>query len=116
MVLDLEDGGLDASVFEEVLDEGGVEVGDTDVLNEARVDELLHGFPGLTDGDVLQCAVGALAVVVPLRGVADSGVNVLQGDGEVDEVKVEVVALEVLKGALESGADVLLSVVGVPEL
>lgn len=69
--LDLERGGLDARVAEEVDQEGALEVAeedsqqgrflqreievcipDTDVLGEASIVDLLHGLPGLTDGDV----------------------------------------------------------------
>lgn len=58
----------------------------------------------------------ALAIVVPARWVADLGVDVFEGDGEVDEVEVEVVDAPVGKLLADDGLDLLAVVEGLPEL
>ena len=60
--------------------------------------------------------VRGVRVVHPLGGVSGLERNEGEGDGEVDEVEVEVVQPEVVEGALARVADVFLAVVGVPEL
>jgi len=58
-----------------------------------------------------------LAIIsVPLRGVAVGGINVLEGDGEVDEVEIEVFQSPVLELELASGLDVFLGMESIPEL
>jgi hypothetical protein len=53
---------------------------------------------------------------VPAGGVADAGVDVLEGYGEVDEEEVEVVDLPVGELAAGDGLDALLVVEGLPQL
>jgi len=53
---------------------------------------------------------------VPARGVADRGVDILEGDGEVDEIEVEVVDAPVGELLADDGLDALTIVEGVPEL
>ena len=115
VVLDLEGGGADLGVAEEVVQELGLEVGDTDALGETLLDERLHGGPGLLDGG-LGGADLALAVKVPAGRVADRGVDVLEGDGEVDQVEVEVVDTPVGELLADNGLDAVAVVEGVPEL
>lgn len=113
--LDLEGGGADLGVLEGVVEGLGLVVGDADAAGEALLDEAFHGAPGLLVGglgppDLL------VAVVVPAGGVADAGVDVLEGDGEVDEEEVEIVDLPV--GELPAGdrLDPVDVVEGLPQL
>ena len=115
VVLDLEGGRADLGVAEEVVQELGLEVGDTDALGETLLDEALHGGPGLLDGG-LGGADLALAVIVPAGRVADGRVDVLEGDGEVDQVEVEVVDTPVSELLADNGLDAVAVVEGVPEL
>ena len=50
MNLDLEKRRANSSISEEVNEQGALEIGDTDRLHEANVDEMLHYLPGLLDG------------------------------------------------------------------
>lgn len=52
MKLNLEGRGLDARVAEEVNEDTALEVGNTNVLGDALVRELLKSLPGLPDGDL----------------------------------------------------------------
>lgn len=113
--LDLEGGRADLGVLEGVVEGLGLVVGDADAAGEALLDEALHGAPGLLVGglgppDLL------VAVVVPAGGVADAGVDVLEGDGEVDEEEVEVVDLPVGELPAGDGLDPVDVVEGLPQL
>ena len=115
VVLDLESGRGDLGIAEEIIKELSLEVGDTDVLGETLGDEALHGAPRLLDR-----SVGAddlrLAVDVPAGRVADAGVNVLESDGEVHNVEVEVVDAPVGELLLGDGLHTLGIVERVPQL
>lgn len=113
--LDLEGGRADLGVLEHVVESLGLEVGDTDGLGKTLLNESLHGLPGLLVGG-LGPADLLLAVVVPAGRVADLGVDVLEGDGEVDQEEVKVVDLPVGELAAGDGLDALLVVEGLPEL
>jgi hypothetical protein len=58
----------------------------------------------------------ALAIVVPARGVADLGVDVFEGDREVDEVQVKVVDAPVGELLAADGLDLLAVVERLPQL
>lgn len=115
VVLDLQGSRRDLGVAEEVVEELALEVGDTDALGELVLNEALHGSPGLLDGGLGGADLG-LAIVVPAGRVSDGGVDVLEGDGEVDEVEVEVVDAPVGELLLDDGLYALAIVEGVPEL
>lgn len=115
VVLDLEGGGQNTSVAEKVEDQSSVVVADTNALGKALVNELLHGLPcvgksSLAGGDVLA------TLVLPAGRVADGGVDVLQGNWEVDNEEVKVVDAPVLELLVADRLDALLVVEGVPEL
>lgn len=116
VVLDLQGGGLDAGVAQEVVEQLGLEVGHADAAGEALVGEALHGLPGLLDGGLGGADLGAGVVDEPARRVADRGVDVLEGDGEVDEVEVEVVDAPVGQLAAGDGLDAVAVVEAVPQL
>lgn len=113
--LNLESRGADLGILEHVVDGLRLEVGDADASGKALLDELLHGAPGLLVGGLAPADL-LVAIVVPAGRVADSGVDVLEGDGEVDEEEVKVVDLPVGELAAGDGLDVLLVVEGLPEL
>lgn len=71
---------MDASVAEEVEDQATLEVGDTNVLDEAGVNQLLHTGPGLVER-VVGGADLILAIVGPSGRIANRGVDVLESDG-----------------------------------
>lgn len=88
VVFDLEDGDGDFGVAEGVHEEGALEVGDTDGAGEALFDEAFHSLPGLVDGDVdgFDALVDTVITLVgPGSGVVLGVVDVLEGDGEVDQ-------------------------------
>lgn len=113
--LHLEGGRADLGVLEGVVEGLGLVVGDTNALGETLLDELLHGAPGLLVGGLAPADL-ALAIVVPAGRVADAGVDVLEGYGEVDEEEVEVVDLPVGELAAGDGLDLVLVVEGLPQL
>ena len=49
MDLDLENGRADFGVTEEINEEGSLEVGNTDRLDQTEFNEFLQTFPGLLD-------------------------------------------------------------------
>jgi hypothetical protein len=114
--LNLEGSRADLGVLEQVVDGLGLEVGDTNGLGETLLNEVLHALPGLLVGGLAPADLSAGIIVVPARGVADLGVDVLEGDGEVDEEKIKVVDLPVGELAAGDRLDVLLVVVSLPEL
>lgn len=92
--LDLVDGGGDLCGLsvEQLLHVGDVEVGDADVLDLARAEQLLHLAP----------CVDEVPVGVVLLQVLWVG-----GAGPVHEVQVKVVCLQVLEGLAEALGDAL---------
>lgn len=89
VVLDLESLGELLGVAGEVEEETTVVVGDTNVLGETLLLERLECGPGLVerslDGGDLSVLIG------PAGRVLDLGVNVLDGEREVDDVEIKVV-------------------------
>lgn len=114
VVLNLESGRADARVAQQVHDQLGAEVADTNAAGELLVDQGLHGRPGLLDGGIAELKLGAVAA--PAWRVADGGVDVFQGNGEVDDVQVEVVDTPISKLLTADGLDLVALVEGVPEL
>ena len=82
---------------QELFNVSGAEVGHADAPGQALVDQALEGGPGLPDGGLAGADLGLGVVVVPARRVAHRRVDVLGGDGEVDQVEVEVVEAPILK-------------------
>ena len=113
VVFDLEGGGASFGVAEEVHEELAVEVADADALGQALALDFLHGGPGLLDAGV--AGYDVLAVVGEAGGVADGGVDVFEGDGEVNYVEVEVVDAPVLELFFANWLDFVAIVEGVPE-
>lgn len=113
---DLEDGRLDLAVAEHVQDGLDVEVGDTNVAGLAVFNDLLEFAPAVLDGGAFIGEL-VLAGLDPAGGrVGFSDGSVLTGDREVDQVQVDVVETQVLELLVKGRADVILVVVGVPQL
>lgn len=114
VVLDLEGGRADAGVAEQVHQQLGAEVADADAASQLLVDQRLHGGPGLLDGGLaeLDLALG----VLPAGRVAHTGVDVLESDGEVHNVQVEVVDAQVGQLLAGDGLDPVAVVEAVPQL
>lgn len=91
----------------------GLEVGDINVVGEVGIDEVFYGGLGFLDGGFV--GVNFIVFVVLVGRVVDGGVDIFKGDGEVNEVEVEVV--DVLVGELffDDGLDVFIVVEGVLE-
>ena len=115
VVLNLERGRLDLGVGEHVEKQGSAVVAHTNALSQALVLELLKCLPCALQAGIAVLDL-TLAIVVPTRWVAHLGVDVLEGDGEVDEVQVEVVDAPVSKLLAADGLDLLAVVECLPEL
>jgi hypothetical protein len=112
VALDLVDGRCDTSTVNEGLEVLLGVVGDTDRAG-LLLGQLCHGLPCVDDGNVVE----HLDVVALEREKVVVGVGLLvESDGEVDEVKVEVVEAELSQAVVESGGDILGAVLGVPQL
>ena len=73
-----------------------VPVADSDVPDQPLLHKRLHGPPGVLDRDVreLHLLVLAFGVMEPLRWISLLERDKLEADGEVDEVKVEILEAE----------------------
>ena len=112
-MFDLEGCGMDLGVAEEIHEELAVEVADADGFGHTLAHELFHSGPRLLDRGVTGNDV--LAVVGEAGRVAFRGVDVFEGDGEVDDVEVEVVDTPVLELLFADRLDSVVVVEGVPE-
>lgn len=102
-------GGVDDG-----LEVGNGVVGDTDSAG-LGLGELGHGLPGVDDGDVVHNEdIAAFGIALGLQ--REEVVASLEGDGPVDEVKVEVFELELGKTLVKGFLDNSGVVLGVPEL
>jgi len=113
VMFDLQSLRLDPGVAEEVQHERAGVVADADAPCQALVYQLLHCLPGALQ----RRGAGADLVVFvgEAGGVANRGVDVFEGDGEVDNVEVKVVDVPVCELFLADGGDALGVVEGVPE-
>lgn len=115
---DLEDFGSAAAVADEVSEEADAKVADANMFDEAFGSEVEHGFPGFEEGNVggFHFGVGGIGLVEPTGRVARFHVDVAEGDGEVDEIEIEMIELKIAEGPFEGGSDMFGAVVGVPQL
>lgn len=113
MVFDLECSWSDLGVAEEVHKKLTVEVADTDGFGHALANKLFHSSPSLLDGGVTGNNI--LAIVGETGWVSLRGVDVFQGDWEVDDVKVEIVNTPVFELLFADGLDAIMIVEGIPE-
>lgn len=97
------------AVLQETLGLLPVEIRDADGLDESLLDEVLHSLPGVEVVDVLE----DLLAVGPGR---EQLLALLQGEGPVDEVQVQVVQAEVRQGPAEGGFDGAAAMAVRPEL
>lgn len=114
VVLDLESGGTDTRIPQQIHQQLGAEVANTNAAGELLVDQGLHCSPGLLDRGVAQFK---LAVCVhPAWRVAHTRVDVFQGNREVHDEQVEVVHAPVGQLLAADGLDLRTVVEGVPQL
>lgn len=88
-MFDLEGCGGDLGVAEEVHQELAVEVANADGFGHTIAHKLLHSGPRFLDRGVTWNDI--LAIIGEAGRVALRGINIFQGDWEVDDVEVEVV-------------------------
>lgn len=114
VVLDLQGGRADAGIAEQIHQQLGAEVADADAAGQLLLDQGLHGGPGLLDGGLaeLDLALG----VLPAGRVAHAGGDILQRDGEVHDVQVEVVDTQIGQLLAGDGLNLLAVVEAVPQL
>ena len=112
-MFDLKGRRRDLGVAEEIHEKLAVEVADADGFGHTLAHKFLHGRPGLLDGSVARDDI--LAIVGETRRVALGGVHVFEGNGEVDDVKVEVFDAPVFELLFTDGLDSVVVVEGVPE-
>ena len=113
VMFDLEDGGTDTGVSEDVHQQGTLEVADTDRSGQSEIDQLLESGPCFLDG---RFALNDLSFeVAPSAWVGNGGVDVFEGDGEMDEEEIKVVDAPPFELLAGDGLDFVGFVEGVPE-
>jgi hypothetical protein len=101
--------GLDFAIFEKPGDLLGIEVADPDVLGEALLQDILHALPRI---EIVGIVVEQYLAI--RRGGEVFG-PVLESHRPVDEVKVNVLELQLLQDLLQLDLDELPLVEGIPE-
>lgn len=114
MVFDLEGCGGDLGIAEEIHDELAVEVADANGFGQTLANKAFHSRPGLLNGSITGDNI--LAVIREARWVSLRGVDVFEGDGEVDDVEVKVIDAPILELLFADGLDTVMVVERVPEL
>lgn len=112
-MFDLECRGRDLGVAEEIHDELAVEVADADGFGHTLAHKLFHGRPRLLDGSVARDDI--FAIVGEAGRVALRGVDVFEGNWEVNDVKVEVVDTPIFQLFFTNRFDSVVVVEGVPK-
>jgi len=89
VVFDLEDSWSDLGISRNIEYQGTVEVAETDVLDEAFLNQFFHGLVSRLDWGIIE--LNRLFVISePFGRVAVCRVNILQGNWEVDVEKIEI--------------------------
>lgn len=88
MHLDLEDSGLNLAVLEDFSELLELKIGDSNVLGEAGLLASFHGMVGLLISDSFSKLKAGIFFGFPFRRVSDLRVDVLEMDGEVNNVHV----------------------------
>ena len=114
MVFDLEGCGGDLGIAEKIHDELAIEVADADGFGQTLANKAFHSRPSLLNGSIPRDNV--LAIISEAWWVSFRGVDVFEGDGEVDNVEVKVVYAPILKLLFADGLDTVMVVERVPEL
>ena len=98
MGFDLQHGRLDLRIRHQIMEQPGVVVTHTDLLDQPRADQLFHRAPGLRERHRVGHHHGVLGSGVgdPLRRVAGVKVDVLERNREVNEIQVQLAQAEVL--------------------
>ena len=115
MVFNLQGRRGDFGVTKDIHDELYSEITDSDTTCQSCVHKFLHSGPGFLNGGA--AGDNGLAIVRrPTWRVSNGGINIFEGDGKVNQIKIETVNAPVLKLLFADGAHVLLVVKRVPEL
>lgn len=114
VVLDLQCCGANAGIAQQIHQQLGAEVANANAAGQLLVNEAFHSAPCLVDGCVgeLDLAFGSR----PAGRVSHGGIQVLQGDGEVNDVQVEIIDAPVSELLARDGLDLVGFVEAVPEL
>lgn len=112
-MFDLEGGGRDLGIAEEIHDELAVKIANADGFGQTLAHKALHSRPGLLDGSFTGDNV--LAIISEARWVSFRGVDIFEGDGKMDDVKVKVVDAPVLKLLFADGLHTVMVVERVPK-
>lgn len=103
-----------ACIAQQVKEQLRTEVANPDTAGKLLVDERLHRRPSLLDSGIAELDLAVLGV--PAWRVPDRGVDVFQRDGEVHNVKIEVVDTPVSELLAADRLDAVTVVEAVPEL
>ena len=95
----------------------GAEVANPYLPHQSGCYQFLHGLPGFRYGHSIGLHARGLSagVMDPLGRIPVSKIHVLQGNGEVHQIKVKVLHTQITEAALTGGPNVLGPVVGIPQ-
>ena len=113
-MFDLEGGGRNLGVAEEVHEELTVEIADANRFGHALAYEFLHCGPRLLNRGVAGDDV--LAIVGKAGRVSYGGIDILQRDWEMNDVEVKIVNTPVLELLLAYWLDAVMVVKRIPKL
>ena len=94
------------------------DIANSNIPHQAISNELLHCSPSLLVSHCviwLHSRVSRLRIVDPLWRVSDLRVNILQRNGEVDKIKINIVETKILKSSFAGRSDVLRVMECIPE-
>lgn len=111
-MFDLEGCGRDFGITEEIHEELAVEVADADGFGHTLAHKLLHSGPRLLDGSVPGDDV--LAIVSKAGRITLGGIDVFEGDREVDDVEIEVIDAPIFELLFANRFDSVVVVEGIP--
>jgi len=114
--LDLQHGRLNLSVLQDIVDLAGVDVAAADVSRHLVVNERLHCVPGVLVASLIVENHRVVIGVHPLRRILALNSHELLGNGEVNQVQIEVLKLQICEGLLAGHFNLISSVEGVPQL
>lgn len=116
--LNLQRGGQDTCVREQVAYARNVKIGDAQVAYESFVDERFHRLPRMLYGHSfgLHFRIRGRWVVNPLRWIPNIDGNISQRYREVNQVEIEIVQFEIAQRFAYGLFDMLRLVKGIPQL
>ncbi len=117
MTLDLEHRRFDPRIAHQVMHQTGRVVAHADPLHEAFIDQRFHRCPCLMQrhGCFMHTRLGSLRIMHPFGRIAFLDRHELQRDGEVDQIEIELLQLQVFERFAACHLDMFGRVKGVPE-